>query len=312
MSLAGEKDGGVRPRHSSEDSRIKGYVRGILQAALGSKKVVRDLTVFPQDVFVVSYPKSGNTWSRFLIGNLLDPTAPVTFDNVECRLPVIYAWTDRALRSLPSPRVLKSHEAFHPGYPHVIYIVRDPRDVAVSFYYFALKLRIIADGYPMDDFVTRFLRADIVPFADRFGCWEDHVLSWINLRQGRSSFCLTRYEDLQADPRAELAKWSAVLRIHPTADVIEQAITRSSASNMRSLEEKQSKDWRMTKDSRQDIRFIRDAKSGGWRKKLSEKSVAAIEEAWGATMQKLGYELTTGPKLDRSESDSVLFSPSHP
>ena len=45
----------------------------------------------------------------------------------------------------------------------MIYIVRDPRDVAVSFYYFALKLLIIADGYPMDDFVTRFLRAISFP-----------------------------------------------------------------------------------------------------------------------------------------------------
>jgi hypothetical protein len=256
---------------------------------------------------VVSYPKSGSTWSRFLLGNLLEPDDPVTFDNVERRVPAIYALPDRVLRSWP--RVLRSHESFDPRYPRVLYLVRDPRDAAVSFYYHNLKLRIIPDGYPMDDFVTRFIRADIAPYVDRFGCWEDHVLSWINVRQGKPSFCLTRYEDLQVDPRGEIAKWVALLGIQPTADAIEQAITRSSASNMRSLEEKQSKAWRMTKNSRQDIRFIRDAKSGGWREKLSDKSVAAIEEAWGATMQKLGYELTTGPNLDRSQKDSVFSSP---
>jgi hypothetical protein len=68
----------------------------------------------------------------------------------------------------------------------------------------------------------------------------------------------------------------------------------------------------VTKNSRQDIRFVRAAKSGDWRQKLSEKSVAAIEEAWGATMQKLGYELTTTPKVDRPERDSAVTSHNHP
>jgi hypothetical protein len=306
MSLAGSKERLVKSRHATEEGRMMGYIKAVLQAALGLRKAGRDLTVFPHDVFVVSYPKSGSTWSRFLLGNLLEPDNPVTFENVERRVPAIYAWPDRVLRSWP--RVLRSHESFDPRYPRVLYLLRDPRDVAVSFYYHNVKLRIFPDGYPMDDFVTHFIRADIAPYVDRFGCWEDHVLSWINVREGKPSFCLTRYEDLQADPRAEIAKWMVLLGLHPTAEAIDQAIRLSSASNMRSLEEKQSKQWRMTKNSRQDIRFIRDAKSGGWRNKLSERSVAAIEQAWAATMQKLGYELTTSPKLDPSKNDSC---PSH-
>ena len=43
------------------------------------------------------------------------------------------------MRALPRPRVLKSHESFQPHYPSVIYIVRDPRDVAVSYYHHAMK-----------------------------------------------------------------------------------------------------------------------------------------------------------------------------
>jgi hypothetical protein len=58
---------------------------------------------------------------------------------------------------------------------------------------------------------------------------------------------------------------------------------------MRALETKQSKDWVLTKKSRQDIRFVRKAKPGGWRDELSEASVQAIEHAWGATMRELGY-----------------------
>ena len=60
---------------------------------------------------------------------------------------------------------------------------------------------------------------------------------------------------------------------------------------MRSLEQKQWKQWGTTKNTRQDIPFVREAKSGTWRGKLSAESVSKIEAAWGATMQELGYEL---------------------
>jgi hypothetical protein len=290
-------------RARAQDSRIKGYVKAIGSAAFGLKGAGRGVTVFPNDLFLVSYFRSGSTWSRFLVGNLLNPDEPVTFANIERRVPPIYLWPDRVLRTLP--RVIKSHESFDPRYPRVLYIVRDPRDVAVSFYYYVLKMRVIPDGYPIDDFVPRFLKADIVPYADRIGCWEDHVLSWIRLRKGKHGFCISRYEDLQSNPAAEIAKWAPLLGISPTPEAIERAISLSSASKMRSLEEKQSKEWGVTKKSRQDIRFVRDAKVGGWQQKLSETSIAAIEEAWGATMEELGYQLTT--RSPKNRHNAVLI-----
>src|SRR5947199_5455833 len=92
-----------------------------IRALLGKNPAGRRLTVFPDDVFIVSYPKSGNTWARFLIGNLFHDDEPVTFANVEERVPSIYVHPDRALRRLP--RILKSHECFDPRYRRVIYIV---------------------------------------------------------------------------------------------------------------------------------------------------------------------------------------------
>src|SRR5208283_2971155 len=258
--------------------RLGRYFKTVASTALGRIPAGRALTVFPDDVFLVSYFRSGSTWSRFLVGNLIQQDEPITFANVERLVPLIYLFPDRVLRRLP--RILKSHECFDPRYPRVIYILRDPRDVAVSFYYYLLKMRVLSNGYSMGDFV---------PYADRMGCWEDHVLSWLRLRMGKPGFLLIRYEDLVDNPAKELAKLAPLLGVDPTPEIIERAVSVCSAGNMRSLETKQSKDWLLTKKSRQDIRFVREAKSGGWRDELSEASVQAIEHAWGPTMRELGY-----------------------
>ncbi len=94
-------------------------------------RIERDITVYPDDVFLTSYPRSGNTWMRFLVGNLVHEKEAVTFLNLERLLPDMYIHSDRDMRSMPHPRVIKSHECFDPRYKRVVYIVRDPRDVAV-------------------------------------------------------------------------------------------------------------------------------------------------------------------------------------
>jgi hypothetical protein len=279
-------------------------VRRALGALLTTGRVLtgrqiagRAVTVFPDDVFLVSYPRSGNTWTRFLLGNLLWQNDPVTFLNIESRIPEIYFNPDRFMRGLRRPRLLKSHECFQPHYPRVIYIVRDPRDVAVSYYHHNVKAGNIPDHYAMASFVQRFIAGE---FDRRFGTWRDNVLSWTALRQGAPGFLLIRYEDMKRDPATVLAGVAAFLercsfrQIDARPEALQRTIELSSPERMRALEKQEGDQWVLTKGTRRDKPFVRSAISGGWKSQLAPESLAAIESAWGDLMQSLGYELASG------------------
>lgn len=285
----------MQSRNSSV-GRVLAALAQVKRLLTGQQLAGRGVTVYPDDVFIVSYPRSGNTWTRFLLGNLIYSDAPVTFSNIESRIPEIYFNTDRFLRQLPRPRVLKSHECFQPHYPRVIYIVRDPRDVAISYYHHNLKARNIPDGYPMEGFVSRFLVGEFDP---KFGSWRDNVLSWIALRKDDPRFLLLRYEDMKADSECALAGVIRFLRgcafpqIDGSPTALKRAIELSSPETMRALEKQEASHWVLTKETRSDKPFVRSATVGGWKSQLAPESVAAIESAWGGLIQSLGYELSS-------------------
>src|SRR5438132_14130834 len=111
-------------------------IKTVVKYILGTDRAERDFAVYPDDTFVVSYPKSGNTWTRFLIANLVYPEKRSDFSNINLVIPDPEALSKRTLAKLPRPRILKSHEYFDPRYKRIVYIVRDPRDVVLSQYYF--------------------------------------------------------------------------------------------------------------------------------------------------------------------------------
>jgi hypothetical protein len=271
---------------------------------MGQVSAGRSATIFADDVFLVSYPKSGNTWVRFLIANLIHSEQPVNFLNIESVLPSIYILPDRKLRKLARPRILKSHECFMPRYRRVIYIVRDPRDIAVSYYFYNLKKRVLSPDCTLDQYIPKFLADEL---DMKSGPWGDHVLSWIRMQDTLEKFLLLRYEDIISDPDAELDRVAAFLNLKADRSSIRRAVELSSAKHMRNLEEKQSEGWVFTKGMRKDIPFIRSATSGGWRSNLSLAAIAQIENAWGKAMQALGYPLSAdlSPDPDLAASRKI-------
>jgi hypothetical protein len=245
----------------------------------------RSITVRDDDVFLVSYPRSGNTWLRFLVGNLVSRNEPTTFANIEERVPDIYRNTDRRLARMSSPRILKSHEYFDPRYKKVVYVVRDPRDVAVSYYFYLMNSGQIPADHPMDLFVQDYVSGKL----DAFGSWGEHVGSWLGARRPGEDTLLVRYEDLICQINLEVKRLAAFLGLRVTEATLEQAISESSFQTMRRLEAEQAHMWETTAQTSGSIPFVREGKIGAGKSHLGEDSLDLIQRAWSQQMQRFAY-----------------------
>jgi|GEM_PF-2595536 len=105
---------------------------------------------------------------------------------------------------------------FPPGVSRgAVYIVRDPRDVAVSYAHFM--------GAGMDETIRRMgdtatalpNRFNLLQFPQPLGTWSEHVVSWLD--DSGMPVHLVRYEDLLAEPATELAKVAVFLGVSPDA-----------------------------------------------------------------------------------------------
>jgi len=282
-------------------------IKRIAKYLLGTDIAGRQIAVRPDDTFIVSYPRSGNTWTRFLIANLLYADRRVTFANIERLIPDAEAQSNRYLKRVPGPRVIKSHQYFDHRYPRVLYVTRDPRDVALSYYNFSRKYRHIADDFPLEQYVHEFVNGTLMSSA--WGTWGENVGTWIAARNGWSDFLLLRYEDMSERTEHELTKVALFFGLDPAPEKLRKAIENSSADRLRELESKEGGAWVTTKDKRSDIPFIGSAVAGKWKSKLPAASVAEIENAWGPLMTSLGYELAQPTPADPLLRDSSHLEP---
>jgi hypothetical protein len=256
----------------------------------------RRLVVRPDDVFLVSYPKSGNTWVRLLAANLTHPTEAVSLLGADRIVPNVDGQSRKYFEQMSRPRIIKSHYPFCQTYKRVIYVVRDPRDVAVSQYHFQIKRRVLEEESPIDEFIPKFITGEVCGY----GSWGENVASWLGARLGDPNFLLVRYEDLLRQTLSEVERIATHLSLASTPELLTLAVERSSAKRMREMEKQEGTLWASTKNTRQDLSFVRSASDRQWCSKLSRESVARIEEAWGELMDVLGYQLAVAENFAES------------
>jgi len=233
------------------------------------------------DVFVASYPRSGSTWLRFLLFEALANTE-AGFDNVNRVIPDVGMHAS-APSILPSRgRVIKTHEAYRSEYKRAIYVVRDPRDVALSEFAYEGALGRVSGNF--DRYLTDFLQGT----ATAYGSWLDHATSWIDSPlAGRGTLMVVRYKDLRKDTEKQLEQILKFLDVSLDRPRIVQAIRNNDFQRMRVKEERTPQLGNPTDDEK---RFVRKGSVGGWKDQLTAEQLERIEEKTGKMLARLGYE----------------------
>lgn len=186
------------------------------------------------DVWLASFPKAGSTWIRFILANIVylseEREEYLDYHYVAQAMPAIgrsnllKSWRQKSL-----PRFIKTHQPYRPAIfsipRRVVYIMRDPRDVMVSYYHF-VKAR---KNNPFSGSFSEFIR------HPRYGLASciDHYFSWMPITD-----YTIHYEKMKKDAFAEMKNAFQVLNIEFKDDILRQAIENSSLERMRSAQKK--------------------------------------------------------------------------
>ena len=156
------------------------------------------------DVILASYPRSGNTWMRLLLSDIILQSQGFKTQLGGNFIPDIYKekldiWNrDPRLKKVPV-RIIKSHEFYDTRYVNSIYLFRKPADALCSFYYYLLgapELREELQKQGIDDFCKVKVEQ-----------WRTHVESYIEAKDKKSDKVLfISYESLKEKPEIILRK----------------------------------------------------------------------------------------------------------
>jgi hypothetical protein len=233
------------------------------------------------DVFFGSYPRSGSTWSRFTIFEMLTGRE-ASFDAVNATFRGLGSHS-KAPSLLPGGgRFLGTHEMYRSDYKKAIYLVRDGRDVLLSEYAYLTALGRFHGE--LDDFVKAFLYGRV----NGFGSWQRHVSSWLDSPlTPASKILLVRFEDLRSNPEQGFCRIADFLDVK-----LEPARLRIAIAN-NSLERMRAKEDRSPQKASVKGRFIRNGSVQRWRIDLTPNQLQMIDDLAGNTLRRLDYPAST-------------------
>ena len=261
-------------------------------------QIEKEFVVRDGDVFVVTYPRSGTTWTEQMVHLLVNKG-----EQGEQRLTDAVPWLETLphrpngmlefLKTLPPRRLFTSHlpyslmPPFQDTTARILYVARNPKDVAVSTY-FHNQSKLGYEG-PWEEHFQQFLHGDV-------GCgpYFDHILPWWQASQKDDHILFLKYEDMKHDHAGSVARIASFLDLQADAQLIDTVVRLSSFQSMTSTETTNF-DWI---PQRADVpKHFRKGDIGDWRNHFSAEQSQEMDEVFMKMMQDSGLQFDFGDGL---------------
>ncbi|XP_030232103.1 cytosolic sulfotransferase 3 [Gadus morhua] len=207
---------------------------------------IQNFQARPDDILIATYPKAGTTWVSYILDLLyFSQTQPdrQTSTPIHDRVPFLEitsvpnhpCGTDLADNLVTSPRLIKTHlpvqmvpKSFWEQKCRVVYVARNAKDNAVSYYHFDRMNVVQPEPGDWNSFLQRFMDGKMV-----FGSWFDHVTGWWEKKQSNPKIHYLFFEDMVEDTGREINKLCSFLGLTSTTKEKEQIRHQSQFDNMK-------------------------------------------------------------------------------
>jgi hypothetical protein len=233
------------------------------------------------DVFLASYPRSGNTMLRFILAEILSGI-PSSFDSIQRIIPEIGVQVNAHPLLPGGGRLIKTHEPYRRQYRRAIYIVRDVRDVMLSS--FARETAVdVLHIRSLNEYVRPFMQGRMT----RFGAWQNHVEGWTGSPLAlRGDLLLLSFEQMRGDLVGTITRCLDFLGKSVPENVVRRAVQNNSLARMRAKEDEART---LPKSRGEEGRWIGRGSVEGWRDKLTEEQLEVVDGFACDVLARFGY-----------------------
>lgn len=242
------------------------------------------LKIVPRDddIFVVSYPKSGTTWLQAIVWNVLNCKNPEKPQPSFGELKKLHhRFIDlngiEGIASLPKPRVLVTHLPYEivPRNPKskYLYVIRDPKDTVISYFFMLLGIYKYPES-DIKDCIDNFIVGNQI-----YGDYFRNVKSWWPHKDDENILVLF-YEQMLENPGQEIMRVAQFLSegspddyesvIKSTPGLLEQIVNNTAFKTMKEYDSKKEKLF--------DVNFFRKGIIGDWKNYMTREQADAINE----------------------------------